>query len=36
MGEKWTLLSQPSAATVQYEHTAVATPRGAVVLTMLA
>ncbi|MEN3951815.1 type I methionyl aminopeptidase [Iodidimonas sp. SYSU 1G8] len=34
--DKWTLLSQPAAPTVQYEHTMVATPRGAVVVTQLA
>jgi methionyl aminopeptidase len=34
--DKWTLLSQPSAPTVQYEHTMVATPRGAVVVTQVA
>lgn len=30
----WTLYSQPSAPVVQYEHTVVATDRGAIVLTM--
>jgi methionyl aminopeptidase len=34
--DQWTLLSEPSAPTVQYEHTMVATPRGAVVVTQLA
>ncbi len=33
--DQWTLLAQPSAPTVQYEHTMVATPRGAVVVTQL-
>ena len=33
-GDRWTLYSDPSAPTVQYEHTVVATPRGAVVLTL--
>jgi methionyl aminopeptidase len=33
--DKWTLFSQPTAPTVQYEHTLVATPRGAVVVTQL-
>lgn len=32
--DRWTLYSDPSAPTVQYEHTVVATPRGAVVLTL--
>lgn len=32
-GDMWTLISQPSAPCVQYEHTVVATPRGAVVVT---
>ncbi len=30
----WTLLSEPRAPTVQYEHTVVATRRGAVVVTL--
>jgi len=30
----FTLLSQPRASTVQFEHTVVATPRGAVVVTL--
>ena len=30
----WTLYSEPSAATVQYEHTVVATDRGAIVVTV--
>lgn len=34
--DKWTLLGHPMAPTVQYEHTMVATPRGAVVVTQLA
>jgi methionyl aminopeptidase len=33
-GDRWTLYSDPHAPTVQYEHTVVATPRGAVVLTL--
>ncbi|MFJ5369088.1 type I methionyl aminopeptidase [Bosea sp. CER48] len=33
-GDRWTLYSDPYAPTVQYEHTVVATPRGAVVLTL--
>jgi len=33
-GDRWTLYSDPCAPTVQYEHTVVATPRGAVVLTL--
>jgi methionyl aminopeptidase len=33
-GDRWTLYSDPCAPTVQYEHTIVATPRGAVVLTL--
>ena len=33
-GDRWTLYSEPRAPTVQYEHTVVATPRGAVVLTL--
>ncbi|WP_306225925.1 type I methionyl aminopeptidase [Bosea beijingensis] len=32
--DRWTLYSDPCAPTVQYEHTVVATPRGAVILTM--
>ena len=32
--DRWTLYSEPCAPTVQYEHTVVATPRGAVVLTL--
>ncbi len=32
--DRWTLYSEPRAPTVQYEHTVVATPRGAVVLTL--
>ncbi|MCU4182154.1 type I methionyl aminopeptidase [Bosea sp. BH3] len=35
-GDRWTLYSEPRAPTVQYEHTVVATPRGAVVLTLAA
>ncbi len=33
-GDPWTLYSDPLAPTVQYEHTVVATPRGALVLTL--
>lgn len=32
--DEWTLVSRPSAPCVQYEHTIVATPRGAVVVTL--
>jgi methionyl aminopeptidase len=32
--DEWTLTSEPLAPTVQYEHTVVATPRGAVVVTL--
>lgn len=32
--DRWTLYGEPCAPTVQYEHTVVATPRGAVVLTL--
>jgi len=32
--DPWTLYSEPQAPTVQYEHTVVATPRGAVILTL--
>lgn len=32
--DDWTLCSRPTAPTVQYEHTMVATPRGAVVVTL--
>jgi methionyl aminopeptidase len=34
--DEWTLVSRPSAPCVQYEHTVVATPRGAVVVTLAA
>lgn len=34
--DEWTLVSTPSAPCVQYEHTVVATPRGAVVVTLAA
>lgn len=34
--DEWTLTSEPLAPTVQYEHTVVATPRGAVVVTLAA
>ena len=34
--DEWTLVSRPSAPCVQYEHTIVATPRGAVVVTLAA
>lgn len=30
----WTLLSRPAAPCVQYEHTIVATKRGAIVVTL--
>ena len=33
-GDGWTLLSEPRAPTVQYEHTVVATRRGALVVTL--
>ncbi len=32
--DAWTLLSQPAAPCVQYEHTIVATRRGAIVVTL--
>jgi methionyl aminopeptidase len=32
--DEWTLVSRPPAPCVQYEHTVVATPRGAVVVTL--
>ncbi|WP_018260219.1 type I methionyl aminopeptidase [Methylobacterium sp. WSM2598] len=32
--DAWTLVSEPKAATVQYEHTIVATRRGALVVTL--
>lgn len=32
--DEWTLTAEPLAPTVQYEHTIVATPRGAVVVTL--
>ena len=34
--DQWTLVSRPPAPCVQYEHTVVATPRGAVVITLAA
>lgn len=34
--DEWTLTAEPLAPTVQYEHTVVATPRGAVVVTLAA
>ena len=34
MDDEWTLVSEPRALTVQYEHTVVATRRGAVVVTL--
>lgn len=34
--DEWTLVSHPSAPCVQYEHTVVATPRGAIVVTLAA
>jgi len=33
--DEWTLVARPSALTVQYEHTVVATRRGAVVITLV-
>ncbi len=35
-GDRWTLLSDPRAPTVQYEHTVVATRRGPLVVTLAA
>ena len=32
-GDGWTLVSMPRAPTVQFEHTMVATKRGALILT---
>lgn len=32
--DEWTLVAEPLAPTVQYEHTIVATPRGAIVVTL--
>lgn len=32
--DEWTLVSRPAAPCVQYEHTVVATPRGAIVVTL--
>ena len=32
--DEWTLISDPPALCVQYEHTVVATPRGAIVVTV--
>ena len=32
--DEWTLTAEPLAPTVQYEHTVVATLRGAVVVTL--
>jgi len=34
--DEWTLVAEPMAPCVQYEHTIVATPRGAVVVTLTA
>jgi len=34
--DEWTLIAEPMAPCVQYEHTIVATPRGAVVVTLAA
>lgn len=34
--DEWTLIAEPLAPCVQYEHTIVATPRGAVVVTLAA
>ena len=31
--DEWTLIADPPAPCVQYEHTIVATPRGAIVVT---
>lgn len=36
LDDEWTLVAHPSAFTVQYEHTVVATRRGAVVVTLAA
>ena len=33
-GDPWTLVSRPPASCVQYEHTVVATKRGAIVVTL--
>ncbi|MBO6905086.1 MAG: M24 family metallopeptidase, partial [Parvibaculum sp.] len=33
-GDGWTLLADPSAPTVQYEHSLVATKNGPVILTL--
>ncbi len=35
-GDGWTLMAEPAAPCVQYEHTVVATERGAIVLTQAA
>jgi methionyl aminopeptidase len=32
--DEWTLIAEPMAPCVQYEHTVIATPRGAVVVTL--
>lgn len=32
--DEWTLFSQPRAPVVQYEHTVVATERGAIIVTL--
>lgn len=32
--DEWTLISNPPAPCVQYEHTVIATPRGAIVVTL--
>lgn len=34
--DEWTLISRPAAPCVQYEHTVVTTPRGAIVVTLAA
>ena len=34
--DEWTLIARPTAPCVQYEHTVVATPRGAIVVTLAA
>lgn len=36
MDDPWTLVSVPAAPCVQYEHTIVATRRGALVVTLAA
>jgi methionyl aminopeptidase len=34
--DEWTLVADPMAPCVQYEHTVVATPKGAIVVTLAA